>query len=158
MCPDPASPDASVQAWMAMLALALHRQDGPEAARACRWVGTVLAPWHTAQEAALLPLLAAAGAPPALGTQLRADHREMAALARELGTAPDWAPDRQGKPARRLLDLVRQHLDTEAHRVRPLLQGVPEVIAGSRTDAGYREAPVPRSETGKTRALGSTSG
>lgn len=131
---------------MAELALALHRQDGPEAARACRWVATVLAPWHTAQEAGLLPLLAAAGAPPPLGAQLRADHREMAVLARELGTAPDWDAQRQGDPARRLLDLVRQHLDTEAHRVRPLLQGLPEAIAGSRTDAGYRGAPVPRSD------------
>lgn len=127
-----ASLEAGLDAWqgihqavlarMCDLAQALDRHDHPQAERACRWIHGHLDGHLRWEEREMFPRLAAAGAPGLAGI-LRADHREMirlAALALSLDPGDSRHP---GEPARRLLDLVRHHVDTEQHRVLPLLQG-----------------------------------
>ena len=78
--------------------------------------------------------------PRTLAVVLRADHRDMIRLA---GQALDpGAPEdtrHPSEPARRLLDLIRHHVDTEQNRVMPLLQG--RQPSGPEPGAGYHTPP-----------------
>lgn len=144
-----ASLEAGLEAWhgfhrevlarMSDLALALDRQDQPEVERACRWVHERLDAHHGWEEQELLSRLEPAGAAD-LAAVLRADHRDMIRLA---GQALDpGTPDHThhpSAPARRLLDLVRHHVDTEQNRVMPLLRGRQE--PGPMPGAGYHTPP-----------------
>ena len=120
---------------MSGLALALDRQAWADVVRACRWVRDSFQPQHRWEEQRLFPLLDQAGAR-ALRRTLRGDHREMGRLAQEVleawnGSATD------GPQARRLLDLVRQHIDTEQHRALPLLRGEEPSMDAAPPGAGY---------------------
>jgi hypothetical protein len=150
-CPVPATlDDAGMLQWqqlhqaamarMSELAHALHRQDWPGVDQVCRWVREVLGPQGAGEERVLFPLLAQTGAA-GLGEQLSADHRQMGGLARAI-LQGGQDPNIQGERVRQLLDLVRQHIDTEAHRVLPLLQGL---VPGPRADLsaeGYQGQPA----------------
>jgi hemerythrin-like domain-containing protein len=128
-----ASLEAGLGAWhgfhrevldrMSGLALALDRHDRPEVERACRWLHGRLDAHLRWEEQELYPRLEPAGATE-LRAALQADHREMlrlAGLALEAG--PPGDAHHPTEPARRLLDLVRHHIDTEKHRVLPLVEG-----------------------------------
>jgi len=147
---DPAPPalrEEGLAAWrqfhleamarMSELAGALDSQGWPGVERACRWAREAFQRHHPWEEQRLFPLLAQAGAEP-LREQLRLEHREMDDLA---GAVLDGGPAADpGPPARRLLDLVRQHLDTELHRMLPLIQGrEPGETSGA--GAGYLSPP-----------------
>jgi hypothetical protein len=113
-------------ARMSDLALALDRQGWQGVELACRWVHEAFHPHNQWEEQRLFPLLEQMGRGP-LGAQLKLDHREMGDLVRAIldgnagGAVADPGP--HGLRARRLLDLVRQHIDTEVHCMLPLLQG-----------------------------------
>ena len=111
---------------MADLATALDGRDWVAVDQACRWIYEVLRPHNEAEERELFPLLEEVGAEE-LREQLAADHREMWDLDLQLLSANDRGqvtdPGATGELARRLLDLVRQHIDTEEHLMLPLLRG-----------------------------------
>ena len=133
-------------ARMSDLANALDRRGWMDVDRACRWLHEQFHPHHEREERDLLPLLEQAGARN-LRRQLSAEHREMGDLTRALlqGHAGGQLQDpRHGERARRLLDLVRQHIDTEEHFMRPLLQGRPAPARAPETGAGYQAPPYPR--------------
>jgi hemerythrin-like domain-containing protein len=128
-----ASLEAGLGAWqgfhldvlvrMSDLAQALDRQDHPEVERICRWTRERFEDHHRWEEQELFPHLAPAGAAD-LAVILRAEHREMIHLATlALEACPPEDVRHPCEPARRLLDLVRHHIDAEKHRVLPLLQG-----------------------------------
>jgi glutamate synthase (NADPH/NADH) small chain len=127
-------------AKMSDLALALDAQDWVAVDRACRWVYEVLRPHNEGEERELFPLLEEVGAEE-LREQLTADHREMWELDLQLLTANDngdvKAPGLYGEQARRLLDLVRQHIDTEEHLMLPLLRGRSTYPSTGAMDEGY---------------------
>jgi hypothetical protein len=134
----------AAMARMSDLAYALDRQGWMDVDRACRWLHEELRPHSLREERELLPLLAAVTTRQ-LCRQLRADHQEMGHLTLALlhGHAGGRVHDlgRHGQRARRLLNLVRQHIDTEEHVLLPLLEGragPPEREAG----AGYLAAPA----------------
>jgi hemerythrin-like domain-containing protein len=135
----------AAMARMSDLASALDRQRWLEVDQACRWLHEEFRPHNDREERELLPLLAAADAR-RLWRQLRAEHQEMAHLTQAIlhGHAGGRVHDlgRHGERARRLLNLVRQHIDTEEHVVLPLIQG--QGPAGLDTGAGYRMLPYPR--------------
>jgi hypothetical protein len=134
-------------ARMADLALALDHQGWQGVELACRWVHEAFHPHNLWEEQRLFPLLDQAGRGQ-LGKQLKLDHREMGDLARAIldgnagGTVRDPGP--HGLRARRLLDLVRQHIDIEVHCMLPLLQGQPAPAGPSPSEAGYRTPPATR--------------
>jgi len=149
--PDPLALDAprlaewhqlhqAAMARMSDLANALDRQGWSDVDLACRWLHAEFRPHNEGEERDLLPLLERLGARD-LGRQLSADHREMGVLTQALlhghagGQVPE--PGRHGERARRLLDLVRQHIDTEEHRMLPLLQGLPHPATAPAAGAGY---------------------
>ena len=144
-----ASLEAGLEAWrgfhqevlvrMSALALALDRQDRTEVERACRWVHERLDAHHGWEERELLSRLEPAGAAD-LAVVLRADHRDMIRLAGQV-LDPGAREDTRhpSEPARRLLDLVRHHVDTEQNRVMPLLQG--RRSPGPEPGAGYHTPP-----------------
>ena len=72
----------------------------------------------------------------------------MGDLARAIldGNAEGADPGPHGLRARRLLDLVRQHIDTEVHCMLPLLQSqaLPAGPSASATGAGYLTPPTTR--------------
>ena len=110
-------------ARMSELAIALDQQGWPGVELACRWVHEAFHPHNHWEEQRLFPLLERVGAGP-LGDQLKLDHREMGDLTQAILDGCALAdPSPQGLRARRLLDLVRQHIDTEVHCMLPLLQG-----------------------------------
>jgi hemerythrin-like domain-containing protein len=82
-----------------------------------------------------------------LWRQLRAEHREMGHLTQALlhGHAAGRVHDlvRHGARARRLLNLVRQHIDVEEHVLLPLIQGQPLPSRSHETGDGYLMLPVP---------------
>jgi len=131
-------------ARMSDLAHALDRLDWMAVDHACLWVHDVLRPHHQVQERDLFPLLKP-GLDGKLRTQLRADHRKMSHLsrailqARAVGASPD--DNLQGERSRRLLDLVRQHLDTEARFLPSQPPAVCQVAAV--TSDGYSGLPAP---------------
>jgi hypothetical protein len=129
----------AAMACMWQLATALDRQGGPEVERACRWLQEQFRPHNEREERDLLPLLEAVGARD-LGRQLSAEHREMSELSRDLLDGRQDGP--VGLRARRLLDLVRQHIDTEEHVMLPLLQGLrrrpdPDAAGPGYLDCGW---------------------
>ncbi len=128
-------------ARMSELALALDCQGWPGVERACRWVHEAFHPHNQWEEQWLFPLLERVGSGP-LGEQLKLDHREMGDLAQAIldGSTGGWVadPSPHGLRARRLLDLVRQHIDTEVHCMLPLLQGQP---TGAPAGEGYQTSP-----------------
>ena len=134
----------AAMARMSDLANALDRQGWMDVDRACRWLHQEFRPHGDWEEQALRPLLAAIHARP-LWRQLKADHQEMGHLTLTLmyghagGRVRD--PGGHGERARRLLNLVRQHIDTEAHMVLPLIQGQSQP---SGNGAGYGMIPAPR--------------
>ena len=134
-------------ARMSDLALALDRQGWQGVELACRWVHEAFHPHNQWEEQRLFPLLEQAGRGQ-LGEQLKLDHREMGDLARAIldgnaeGQVTDPGP--HGLRARRLLDLVRQHIDTEVHCMLPLLQSQAVPAGPSATGAGYRTPPTTR--------------
>jgi hypothetical protein len=130
----------AAMARMSELAQALDGQDWPVVDQACRWVREVLGPQGAGEERRFFPLLADAGAA-GLGEQLSADHREMGGLAQAI-LQGGQDPSLQGERMRRLLDLVRQHVDTEAHRVLPLLQGLAPGPQAGLSAAGYQGRPA----------------
>jgi hemerythrin-like domain-containing protein len=131
-------------ARMSDLANALDRQGWMEVDRACRWLHEEFRPHNDREERELMPLLAAVVARP-LWRQLRADHQEMGHLTQALlhGHAGGRVHDlgRHGQRARRLLNLVRQHIDTEEHVVLPLIQG--QCLPSFETGEGYLMLPAP---------------
>ena len=127
-------------ARMAELADALVGQDRPGVDRVCQWLMGAFGVQGTVEERTLFPHLEAAGARP-LAARLSAEHRAMATLSNEILHSNE-SPGVWGERTRQLLDLVRQHLDTEAHLALPLIQGLPPASAASRTDAGYRSRPA----------------
>jgi hypothetical protein len=134
-------------ARMSDLALALDRQGWQGVELACRWVQEAFHPHNQWEEQRLFPLLEQAGRGQ-LGDQLKLDHREMGDLARAIldgnagGEVADPSP--HGLRARRLLNLVRQHIDTEMHCMLPLLQSQAVPAGPSATGAGYRTPPTTR--------------
>jgi iron-sulfur cluster repair protein YtfE (RIC family) len=132
---------------MSALALALDRQVWPVVERTCRWVRETLHPHNLREEQDLFPFLEQAGAQ-VLEEALRTDHREMAHLAQSIlpeeGCGRIQNPALRGERARQLLDLIRQHIDTEEHLALPLLQGRrhdsqdPPPGTGYRTMSPYR--------------------
>ncbi|WP_306602191.1 NADPH-dependent glutamate synthase [Geothrix sp. 21YS21S-2] len=116
----------SAMTKMSELAAALLAQDWAQVDRACRWVYEVLRPHNEAEERELLPLLDELGAE-ALMDQLIGDHREMWDLTLLLLAANAGGvvkePGIYQEQARRLMDLIRQHIDTEEHVMLPLLKG-----------------------------------
>ena len=145
---DPASPSMIewhslhqvAMARMSDLAAALDAQDWPGVLKACQWTRDVLRPHNEGEERELFPLLEEVGAEE-LREQLTADHREMWDLEVQLAAAVDHgvvsAPGPFGERARRLLDLVRQHIDTEEHLMLPLLRGRSVYPAVGALDEGY---------------------
>jgi glutamate synthase (NADPH/NADH) small chain len=127
-------------ARMSDLAAALDAQDWPGVLKACQWTRDVLRPHNEGEERELFPLLEEVGAEE-LREQLTADHREMWDLEVQLAAAVDHgvvsAPGPFGERARRLLDLVRQHIDTEEHLMLPLLRGRSVYPAVGALDEGY---------------------
>lgn len=126
---------------MSDLAQALDRRDWPGMARICRWVREELPPRNAREEQEFFPLLARTGAR-TLGKQLARDHRHMDDLARAI-LEQEGDPQALAAQARRMLDLVRQHIDMETHQALPLLQGLTPMAQAGATDAGYRGLPVP---------------
>ena len=119
-------------ARMSALAGALDRQDWTEVHQACQWVQEALWRHQQEEERTLFPLLDRAGAPK-LRHQLSADHRKIWKLNQRLlqagreGRVED--PGSHGQRARRLLNLVREHIDAEEHL--PLFQASPGHTAGA---------------------------
>jgi hypothetical protein len=120
---------------MCRLALALDRQAWAEVLRACRWVQESFQPQYLWEEQRLFPLLDQAGAR-TLRRALRGDHREMGRLAQGVLEAWDGSAT-DGAQVRLLLDLVRQHIDTEQHRALPLLRGQKPLADAVPQGAGY---------------------
>jgi hypothetical protein len=115
---------------MTQLAAALLTRDWELAEAVCAWVREELVGHVEAEASVFIPLLQAAGAPH-LGTQLQRDNQAMLDLVAEL---PPAGPSSE-EALRRLLDLVRQHVDTEAFAVLPLLKDrglLPEAAFGAR--------------------------
>ena len=145
---DPTSP--SMIEWHALhqvamrrmsdLATALDAKDWDGVQQACQWVNDVLRPHNEGEERELFPLLEEVGAEE-LQEQLTNDHREMWELESQLtaavvdGKVAD--PAAYGEKARRLLDLVRQHIDTEEHLMLPLLRGKSVYPTTGAMDEGY---------------------
>jgi len=129
---------------MSDLANALDRQGWTDVDLACRWLHEAFHPHAEREERELLPLLAAANARP-LWRQLRADHQEIGHLTQAIlhGHAGGRVHDlgRHGQRARRLLNLVRQHIDTEEQVLLPLIQGLPAPATGPEPGSGYRAVP-----------------
>ncbi|MGA2083638.1 MAG: hemerythrin domain-containing protein [Holophaga sp.] len=125
---------------MADLSRALDRQDWQGVEQACRWVRETFQAHNRWEEQGPLPRLARAGGRSLQGV-LRTDHQEMDLLAGAIlqadGRGRALQPHLQGARARRLLDLVRQHVDTEAHRALPLLQGQRPLTEAAPEGAGY---------------------
>lgn len=126
------------------LALALDRQGWHGVELACRWVDEAFHPHNQWEEQRLFPLLVQAGRG-RLGEQLKRDHREMGDLTRAIldgtngGEVADPGP--HGLRARRLLDLVRQHIDTEVSCLLPMLQSQALPLADEPAGAGYHTTP-----------------
>jgi len=131
-------------ARMSDLALALDHQGWPGVERACRWVHEAFHPHNQWEEQRLFPLLERVGRGQ-LGEQLKLDHLEMGDLTQAIldGSAGGMVadPSPHGLRARRLLDLVRQHIDTEVHCMLPLLQGQGATPADAPAGEGYLTTP-----------------
>ncbi|MDR3670379.1 MAG: hemerythrin domain-containing protein [Holophaga sp.] len=125
---------------MSALANALDRQGWPDVDQACRWLQEVSVPHHQLEESELLPVLLAVGAG-ALSRRLAADHRKMEILLRAIlhgqRNGRVRSPGPHGERARQLLNLVRQHIDTEEHVMLPLLRGLPHPLREQETSEGY---------------------
>ncbi|BDU75715.1 NADPH-dependent glutamate synthase [Mesoterricola sediminis] len=108
--------------------------------RAARWIYEVLRPHNEAEERELLPLLEELGAE-ALMDQLVGDHREMWDLTLHLLSGNDGGSVREQGPylevARKLLDLVRQHIETEERVMLPLLKGKSLYMGAEVNEDGY---------------------
>lgn len=137
---NPPLPVEGLEAWgrfhlaahgrMTDLAEALLARDGARIGAALAWVRDELGPHEAAEARCLRPLLEAAQAA-SLGARLQQDHVRIGDLVRDL---PGDEAGRE-KAARQLLDLVRQHADTEAFAAVPLLKDrglIPEDAFGSR--------------------------
>lgn len=107
---------------------------------ACRWIYEELRPHNEAEERELFPLLEELGAEQ-LQEQLLSEHREMWDLNLQIltgiaeGTAKE--PAVTAELARRMLALVRQHIDTEEHLLLPLLRGRSIWPTDEVTEEGY---------------------
>ncbi len=134
--------DAMVR--MSELASALDQQGWLAVELACRWAHEAFHRHNEWEEQRLVPLLEQVGGQ-RLREQLRLDHREMGDLTRALlnghadGQVKDPKP--HGLRARRLLNLVRAHIDTEVHRMLPLLQGQMQRPSDTPAGAGYQATP-----------------
>jgi hemerythrin-like domain-containing protein len=130
----------AIMGQMAGLAKALDRQGWADVELACRWFQEVSGAHHQWEERSLLPLLAALGAG-ALSQRLGAEHRQMDSLTRAILRGHHGGqvrnPGAHGERARQLLDLVRQHIDTEEHVLLPLLRGLPHPLREQETSEGY---------------------
>jgi glutamate synthase (NADPH/NADH) small chain len=130
----------SAMGKMSELAAALLAQDWAGVDRSCRWVYEVLRPHNEAEEREMLPLLDELGAE-ALCDQLVGDHREMWELTLQMLAANDGGtvsePGAYQELARRLLDLIRQHIDTEEHVMLPLLKGKSLYMGPEVNEDGY---------------------
>ena len=130
----------SAMGKMSELAAALMARDWAQVDRACRWVYEVLRPHNEAEEREILPLLDELGAE-ALCDQLIGDHREMWDLTLKLLAANDGGvvKDASGyqESARKLMDLIRQHIDTEEHVMLPLLKGKSLYMGDEVNQDGY---------------------
>ena len=130
----------TAMARMSELATALNARDWVQVDHTCRWIYEVLRPHNEGEERELFPLLEELGAE-ALQEQLLNDHREMWDLDLQLLAANDKgevkAPGAYGELARRLLDLVRQHIDTEEHLMLPLLRGRSGYPSTGAMEEGY---------------------
>jgi len=126
---------------MADLEKALASQDWTQVDRCGRWVYEVLRPHNEAEEREILPLLEEVGAE-ALCDQLLGDHREMWDLTLQLlagndtGTVKD--PEAYREKGQRLLELIRQHIETEEKVMLPLLQGKSLYMSDDVNVDGYR--------------------
>jgi hypothetical protein len=143
--PTPVLRQASLEQWHAFhetalngmwgLALALDQRAWAEVVHTCRWVREAFHPQNLWEEQRMFPLLDQAGAR-TLRQALWGDHREMGRLAQGVLEAWDGGAT-DGPRARRLLDLVRQHIDTEQHRALPLLRGQKPLADAVPQGAGY---------------------
>jgi len=107
---------------------------------ACRWVYEVLRPHNAAEEVELFPLLEELGTED-LREQLVAEHREMWDLTLQLLAGIDGNsaqdPAAEMDLGRRLLRLVREHIETEENLLLPLLKGRSIWPSEDVTDEGY---------------------
>jgi hypothetical protein len=135
-----------VMARMSQLAQALDGQVWIDVDRACRWLHEEFHPHNAWEEQELLPRLEAV-AGRKLRRRLIADHRAMGHLTQAIlqghtdGQVRD--PGGHGERARRLLNLVRQHTDTEAQVLLPLIQGRSNPPVPAETGEGYLMMPTP---------------
>lgn len=121
---------------MTQLAAALLTRDWDLAEAVCAWVREELVGHMETEAQVFIPLLQAAGAPD-LGAQLQRDNQAMWNLVTNLPPPGETSEE----PLRRLLDLVRQHVDTEAFAVLPLLKDrglLPETTFGARDPEARR--------------------
>ncbi|HLO65689.1 MAG TPA: NADPH-dependent glutamate synthase [Holophaga sp.] len=122
------------------LASALEARNWAQVDRAAHWVYEVLRPHNEAEERELLPLLDELGAE-GLMDQLIGDHREMWDLTLQLLAANDGGNVREPGPylevGLKLVDLVRQHIETEEKVMLPLLKGKSLFMGAEVNEDGY---------------------
>ncbi len=124
-------------ARMEVLETALEASDWALVEQGCRWIQEMLRSHHEAEERDVFPLLEELGTE-SLQEQLLEEHGEMGALDQRILAALQAAEfEAVPGPARRLLALLRQHIETEEGLLLPLLKGRSPWPTDEETEEGY---------------------
>ncbi|HJU82758.1 MAG TPA: NADPH-dependent glutamate synthase [Holophagaceae bacterium] len=122
------------------MSLAIAQEDWRGVDEGARWIYQVLRPHNEAEEQELFPLLEEIGAE-SLHQRLYDDHRQMwqldLMLLSEISDGVAQHPVGATLLAQKLVDLVREHIDTEERLMLPLLKGKSLYWSESDTVDGY---------------------
>ncbi len=123
-----------------ILERAIRSEDWPMVDQVARWMYDVQRPHHEAEERELFPLLDELGAESLL-EQLREDHRQVWSLTLDLLTSivdgEVAQPEHALGSALTLLNLMREHVETEERLMLPLLRGKSLYTPEAVTEEGY---------------------